>query len=415
MPQFTGMNRLSKIFRRRKMLLWISLVFIVAAVSGCQTIGFYSQAIKGQYQIFAHQQLIDKLIADPKTSEKLRAQLQLIQQLRQFAKDELKLPVDGHYRKYVDVHREYVVWNVQAAPEFSLQPRTWWYPMVGSLEYRGYFSEKGARHYAARIAKKGDDVYVDGVEAYSTLGWFKDPILNTFIRRREPDLAEVLFHELGHQRVFARGDTDFNEAFATTVGQEGARRWLRASGKTNLLEKYETELRRNDQFVHLIMSTREQLEKVYGDTLDKHGKVKAAATPPSSPAELKQAKERVFADLRANYQQLKESWGGYTGYDEWFGRELNNAQLNTIANYYDFLPAFERVLEMNGNDMEKFYVEVERLSNLSKDARHQWLRNLASGAHPGSAGLSVEALAKSAVPPAMPSATPGSTNKPAGD
>jgi predicted aminopeptidase len=373
------MNRLSKILRRRKTLL-LALVLIVAAVSGCQEIGFYSQAIKGQYQIFAHQQVIDKLITDPQTPEKLRAKLQLIQHLRVFAKDELKLPVDGHYRKYVDVHREYVVWNVQAAPQFSLQPRTWWYPMVGSLEYRGYFSEKGAKRYGARIAKKGDDVYVDGVEAYSTLGWFKDPILNTFIDRSEPELAEVIFHELGHQRVFARGDTDFNEAFATTVGQEGARRWLRASGKTNLIDKYEVALRRNDQFVHLIMSTREQLEKVYGDTLDKDGKVKAAATPPLPPAELKQAKTRVFADLRSHYQRLKESWGGYAGYDEWFGRELNNAQLNTIANYYDFLPAFERVLEMNGNDMEKFYVEVERLSKLSKDERHQWLRDLASGA-----------------------------------
>jgi predicted aminopeptidase len=397
------MKRLSKIFRRRKTLLFLSLVVIVTAVSGCQTIGFYSQAIKGQYQIFAHQKLIDKLIADPQTPAKLRTQLELVQQLRQFAKDELKLPVDGHYRKYVDLHREYVVWNVQAAPEFSLQPRTWWYPLVGSLEYRGYFAEKGARHYAAGIAKKGDDVYVDGVEAYSTLGWFNDPILNTFIGRREPDLAEVLFHELGHQRVFARGDTDFNEAYATTVGQEGARRWLRASGKTNLLEKYELEIRRNDQFVHLIMSTREQLERAYGDTLDKDGKVKAAETPPASPAELKQAKERIFAGLRTNYQTLKESWGGYSGYDEWFGRELNNAQLNTIANYYDFLPAFERLLELNGNDMEKFYVEVERLSKMSKDERHQWLRNLAIGAQsdPGSAG----------VPPARTQQTKNFTNK----
>jgi predicted aminopeptidase len=375
-----AMNRFSKIFRRRKTLSLLALALIVAAVSGCQEIGFYSQAIKGQYRIFAHQQLIDKLIADPQTPEKLRAKLQLIQQLRTFAKNELKLPVDGHYRKYVDVHREYVVWNVQATPRFSLQPRTWWYPMVGSLEYRGYFSEKGAHHYAARFVKKGDDVYVDGVEAYSTLGWFKDPILNTFITRSEPDLAEVIFHELGHQRVFARGDTDFNEAFATTVGQEGARRWLRASGKTNLLEKYEGALKRNNQFVHLIMSTREQLEKVYGDTLDKEGKVTAAATPPSAPAELKQSKERVFANLRTNYQTLKASWGGYAGYDDWFGRELNNAQLNTIANYYDFLPAFERVLEMNGNDMDKFYVEVERLSKMGKDERHQWLRNLANGA-----------------------------------
>jgi predicted aminopeptidase len=269
------MNRLSKIVRRRKLLLVLSLALIVA-VCGCRTIGFYAQAMKGQYQIFAHQQLIDKLIADRQTPAVLRDQLQLVQQLRTFANDELKLPVDGHYRKYVDVHRPYVVWNVQAAPQFSLQPRTWWYPLVGSLEYRGYISEKGARRYAARYAKNGDDVYVDGIEAYSTLGWFKDPILNTFIDRNEPELAEVLFHELGHQRVFARGDTDFNEAFATTVGQNGARRWLRASGKTNLLEKYEVALRRNDQFVHLIMSTREQLERVYGDTLDKDGNVNAA-------------------------------------------------------------------------------------------------------------------------------------------
>jgi len=369
------MHRASNIVRRRKLLLVLS-VALVAAVSGCRTIGFYAQAMKGQYQIFAHQQLIDKLIADPQTPPKLREQLKLVEQLRAFAKDNLKLPVDGHYRKYVDVHRPYVVWNVQAAPQFSLQPRTWWYPLVGSLEYRGYFSEAGARRYAARYAKNGDDVYVDGVEAYSTLGWFKDPVLNTFVDRNEPELAEVLFHELGHQRVFARGDTDFNEAYATTVGQEGARRWLRASGKTNLLERYEITLRRNDQFVHLIMGTREELQKVYGDTLDKDGKVKAASTPPLPPAQLKEAKEQVFAELRANYQQLKTGWGGYAGYDEWFARELNNAQLNTIANYYDFLPAFQRVLEMNGNDMEKFYVEVERLSKMSKDERHQWLRNL---------------------------------------
>ncbi|HXT13885.1 MAG TPA: aminopeptidase [Candidatus Angelobacter sp.] len=370
---------LAKLIRRRNVALAVSLAVTVAAFSGCQTIGYYTQAIKGQFQIFANEKDIPKLIADPQTPAVLRQKLELVEQLRAFAKDKLKLPVDGHYRKYSDVHRAYVVWNVQATPQFSLQPRTWWYPLVGSLEYRGYFSEKGARKYAATIAKKGDDVYVDGVEAYSTLGWFKDPVLNTFIDSSEPELAEVLFHELGHARVFARGDTDFNEAYATTVGQEGARRWLRASGKTNLLERYERALKRNDQFVHLIMSTREQLEKVYGDTLDKDGKVKAAKTPPLPPAQLKEAKERVFAELRENYQQLKASWGGYSGYDDWFAHELNNAQLNTIANYFDFLPAFQRLLELNGNDMEKFYVEVERLSKIDKDQRHQWLRNLAKG------------------------------------
>ncbi|HWD92330.1 MAG TPA: aminopeptidase [Verrucomicrobiae bacterium] len=378
------MNRVSKIIRRRKCLLAVLLTATVLAVSGCQTIGFYAQAAKGQYQIFAHKKSIDKVIADPQTPVALREQLKLVAQLRDFARDQLKLPVDGNYLKYVDVHRPYVVWNVQATPQFSLQPRTWWYPLVGSLEYRGYFSEHGATNYAGRIARKDDDVYVDGVEAYSTLGWFKDPVLNTFIDLSEPELAEVIFHELGHRRVFARGDTDFNEAYATTVGQEGARRWLRASGKTNLLEKYAVALRRNDQFVHLIMSTREQLEKVYGDTLDKDGKVKAAKIPPLPPAQLKEQKQRVFAELRAKYEQLKTGWGGYRGYDEWFARELNNAQLNTIANYYDFLPAFKRLLDLNDGNMEKFYQAVERLSKMDKDQRHQSLRNLAKGNGPPS-------------------------------
>ena len=166
---------------------------------------------------------------------------------------------------------------------------------------------------------------------------------------------------------------------AASVHRWSARRWLRASGKTNLMEKYEIALRRNDQFVHLIMSTREQLEKIYGDTLDKDGKVKAAKTPPAPPPELKAAKERVFAELLGKYQQLKIDWGGYAGYDDWFAHEMNNAQLNTIANYYDFLPAFQRLLELNGGDMEKFYNEVERLSKMEKEERHQWLRDLASG------------------------------------
>lgn len=371
------MNPVSKIRCRRKWLAVLLLGAVVAAVSGCQTIGYYTQAARGQYQILANEKRIDKLIFDPQTPAELRQKLELIQKLRAFAKDSLKLPADNNYLKYSDVHRPYVVWNVQAAPKFSLQPRTWWYPLVGSLEYRGYFSEAGAHRYAARIAKKGDDVYVDGVEAYSTLGWFKDPVLNTFINHSEPELAEIIFHELGHKRVFARGDTDFNEAYATTVGQEGARRWLRANGDTNLLAKYAVILSRDDQFVHLILNTRQRLEKIYGDQLDKDGKVTAAKVPPLPVAQLQEEKQRVFADLRARYQQLKASWGGYSGYDDWFSHELNNAQLNTIANYYDFLPAFKRLLELNDGDLEKFYQQVERLSKMPKDERHQYLRDLA--------------------------------------
>ena len=291
--------------RARKWLLLAGLTMVVLAVSGCRTFKFYSQAIKGQYQIFAHQEPIEKLISDPQTPTRLKGQLELLQRLRSFADQELKLPVDGHYRKYVDVHRPYVVWNVQAAPQFSLEPKTWWYPLVGSLEYRGYFSEKGAQDEADWLKKKGYDVFVGSVEAYSTLGWFKDPVLNTFIYRDEADLAEVIFHELGHQQVFARGDTDFNEAFATVVGQEGARRWLHSEGKTNSYNAYQTALARNNRFVHLIMDTRVRLEKVYGDQRDDDGKLKAAEKPPAAPEQLRAQKQKVFDELRSEYAQLR--------------------------------------------------------------------------------------------------------------
>src|SRR5207245_842343 len=158
------------------------------------------QAIKGQFSMIAHQKRIDKLVADPQTPGRLKQQLQLVDRLRGFAEQELKLPVNGHYRKYVDVQRPFVVWNVEAAPEFSMEPKTWWYPLIGKQEYRGYFSEAGAQKYAGRLKKKGYDVYIGGASAYSTLGWFKDPILNTFVFESEPDLAETLFHELDHPR-----------------------------------------------------------------------------------------------------------------------------------------------------------------------------------------------------------------------
>src|SRR4029078_5910086 len=178
---------------------------------------------------------------------------------------------------------------------------------------------------------------------------------NTFISRPDSDLAELIFHELGHQRVFARGDTDFNEAFATTVGQEGARRWILAAGDTNLFDSYLVSMKRNEQFVRLIMRTRATLEEIYGEQRDKDGNLKAARRPPASSAEMQARKERVFEDLRAEYAVLKEQWNGYKGYDAWFSRELNNAQLNTIANYYDYVPGFEQLLQLKDGDMKAFY------------------------------------------------------------
>ncbi len=363
----------------RRWLIVGMLGLIVLAVSGCNTLNFYRQAAVGEYHILSSEMPVEKVLKDPKTSPRLKERLELVQQFRAFAEHELKLPVDGQYLKYADLHRPFVVWNVEAAREFSLEPRSWWYPLVGSLEYRGFFSEPAAQKYGATLKKKGYDVYVAGVEAYSTLGWFKDPLLNTFIFNRDADLAETLFHELGHQRVFARGDEDFNEAFATTVGQEGATRWLKQKGNQDALDQYREELKRNDQFVHLIMRTRDQLIALYGDKRTPEGKLKATHPERRMGAnELRAKKKAIFDAFQQEYLRLKQSWGGSKEYDEWFNRNVNNAQLNSVAAYYDLLPGFQRILELNGGDFEKFYVESERLSKLTRKERQQWLRTLAT-------------------------------------
>ncbi len=380
---------LAKLNRLTRWLLILLLLSVVAGLSGCRTISFYAQAVRGQYQIFAHEQPIERLIAEPKTPERLRQRLELVQRLRAFAGNDLKLPVDGHYRKYVDLHRPFVVWNVEAAPELSLQPKTWWYPLVGSLEYRGYFSKRGATNYAAYLKRKSYDVSVGGVEAYSTLGWFKDPLLNTFIFEPDADLAEIIFHELGHQRVFARGDTDFNEAFATTVGQEGARRWLKTKGDTTALDKYLAHLRRNDQFVRLVKRTRLRLEKLYGDERTPTGKIKTAKIKPAIPADqLRAQKQQIFEEMRQEYHRLRDEGGGDPEYDGWFERPINNARLNAVAAYYDLVPAFEHLLALNSGDLGRFYEAASRLAREPKKKRDQWLNNLGSD---GSHGVAIAA------------------------
>ena len=217
--------------------------------------------------------------------------------------------------------------------------------------------------------------------AYSTLGWFKDPVLNTFISDPEPDLAETLFHELGHQRVFAGGDTDFDEAFATVVGQEGARRWLRARGDQVALEKYLGDLRRETQFARLVMTTRRRLETLYGDERTEAGKIKASRQPRWVPTEqLRREKQALLDRFRQEYTQLKAEWAGAADYDAWFSKPLNNAQLNSVAAYYDLVPGFERLLETSSGDLGKFYAAADNLAHEPKAERHQRLRALGGAA-----------------------------------
>ncbi|HKQ40473.1 MAG TPA: aminopeptidase [Verrucomicrobiae bacterium] len=350
-------------------------VFVLIALPGCQSLGYYSQAIKGQCDIYFGQRAIKGMLVDPQVPADLKEKLGLVLQVRDYAERELKLKPNGHYLKYADLHRRFVVWNVNAAPEFSLEPKRWWYPVVGRLKYRGYFAETKARKYSAALEKDGYDVFVGGVEAYSTLGWFRDPVLNTFVHNSDADLAEIIFHELSHQRVFAKGDTDFNEAFATAVAEEAVQRWLRSLGNTNALQEYLASQQRTEQFVGLVDQARAQLKAVYGDPAEAKG-----GTGGLSDNEKREQKKRIIADLKNRYAGLKSQWGGYSGFDAWFARPINNAQLNTIATYYDLVPQFRSLIRASGGDLEKFFETCTRLAKMKdKDGRHNALKSQAGG------------------------------------
>ena len=343
-------------------LLFMATVAVL--LCGCHCIGYYSQAVSGQWELLTKPEPIRQLIADDKTPAPLRERLQLVLRLREFAARELALPTNGHYINYADLKRPYVAWTVHAAPEFSTTARTWWYPIVGSLEYQGYFKEATARRYAETLRQRGFDVFVGAVPAFSTLGWFHDPVLNTFVFDDEAELAELLFHELAHQRVFVAGDTEFNEAFATAVAEEGLRRWMQTKNDPAGHERYRASVAREEQFVQLVIDTRETLEKFF-DTTNR---------PPRLDSELRAGKQAVFEELREKYSRLKQSWGGDSGYDRWFAKPINNAQLNTVEAYYKLVPDFERLLARHRGNFPAFYREVKSIGRLKKIERRERLR-----------------------------------------
>ena len=347
--------------------------------TGCETAAYYRQAAVGQGAILLKRTPIDRLLAAEETPGRLKEQLQLVACLREFAASELKLPVAGHYSSYVDVGRPFVVWNIHATPEFSLKPVTWWYPVVGRLKYRGYFTEPAARKYAAGMA--GADVFVEGVRAYSTLGWFADPVLSTFVHHEELELAQLLFHELGHQRLFVSGDTDFNEAFATAVGEEGVRAWLQATGRPADWERYRAAMERQGSFIRLVQGAREELRRLFGEeemSAERKGHDRRRLTD-DEQADLRNRKAAVIERLRRDYANLKAAWGGYAGYDRWFAMPLNNAQLNTVATYHDLVPGFVALFRACGGDWELFYAEATKCGKLPQAERAARLRALTIG------------------------------------
>jgi len=302
---------------------------------------------------------IETLLAAPDTPDALRAQLQLVLEVRQFAEEELRLPVGKSYNSYVDLGRKHVVWNVFASPEFSLQPHSWCYPFVGCANYRGYFAKEDAEQFARELEKQHNDVYVAGIDAYSTLGWFDDPVLSTIVNYPPNLLASVLFHELAHKLLYVKGDSAFNESFATVVEQIGLERWLKKHGKPALREDAKRHHDRRLAFVDLVIQTRNRLEALYASGI--------------APNEMRVEKRNTFDDLRAQYHQLRESWGGYAGYDDWFEEPLNNAKLDSVAIYHDYVPALLALLDAKHGDLPAFYAACRELATASGDERKRAL------------------------------------------
>jgi predicted aminopeptidase len=300
-------------------------------------------------------QSIDALLAGNSLSEQRRTQLTTIQKARDFASTALGLPDNGSYRKFADLERPYVVWNVVAVPEFSLEAKKWCFPVAGCVSYRGYFDEAAARREAERLAGEGYETDLYGVQAYSTLNWFDDPVLNTFLDGPELRAVALVFHELAHQVVYVADDSRFNEAFARTVELEGVRLWLRQYGTADDWQQYQLPAARVAEFQELLLKTRERLAALYAGPL-------ADSAKRREKAEILAATERAYA-------ALKESWGGYDGYDPWMKRGLNNARLASIATYHDLVPAFLGLLAAKDGDLRAFYRQVKELGALPTSER----------------------------------------------
>ena len=383
--------------RQKSRLAYRTLPAVIASsaaalLGGC-SLPYYWQAVAGQLSLMSKQVPIETVIEDPRTSEQTREALRTVQEIRRFAEHELGLPANDSYATYVDLassdsandpdadepdrsngrrERDAAVWTVVAAEEFSIDPRTWCYPFAGCVSYRGYFNEAAASRYAARLQAEGMDVLVGGAAAYSTLGYFADPVVSSMLDGPDHELVEVLIHELAHQKFYLRGDSDLNEAFATAVAAYGTQLWLSRFGDADSLAAYRERILVQTQFAELISRQRERLRAIYAG--------------PESPEEKRRAKEAAFETLRMEYAALTQLWNGRDYYEAWISAPLNNAHIASVATYRYWVPGLRRLLETKG--LDAYYDEVEALGGLDADERRlrlQGWRELAlEPADPGS-------------------------------
>jgi predicted aminopeptidase len=348
---------------RRRWFAAATLLAGATLLASCASLNYYGQAAHGQFALLSDARPIDAWMADPHTNPKLRVRLETARQIRRYAVQELGLPDNDSYKNYAALSRPYVLWNVVATPELSLKPIQWCFPVAGCVNYRGYYGKDDAQAYAAELRAAGNDVEVGGVTAYSTLGWFNDPLISTFINYPDAELARLIFHELAHQVVYVAGDSQFNESFASAVEEAGVERWLAQYGNDAMRAGYGRYLERKRDFLALLLKIRGALEANYKSE--------------KPLAEQRAVKARLFQQLKDEYQVLKTSWGGYAGYDKFFAEPLSNAHLASIATYNDFVPAFRNLLRRDAG-LPRFYADVRALAALDKDARHAQLKKLAA-------------------------------------
>lgn len=333
----------------------IGLLVVLLGTTGCSTVSYYSQAVGGHLKLMRAREPIDKLLSSDSTDAELRTKLQTLVDARQYAVDKLSLPQNDSYNTYVETGRRYVTWNVVAAEEFSLRAKTWCFPVAGCVNYKGYFAEEDAKAYAEELKEQNLDVNIGGASAYSTLGWFDDPVLDTMLSGGDIRYVGTLFHELAHQLLYVKDDSNFNEAFASFVEQEGIRIWLTDRDEVDRIERYNAFLGRSADFSALLKSTREALLAVYND--DTTDEVKRAG------------KQAALDDMQTNYQALKKSWNDYAGYDGWFSREVNNARLVSVATYRKFIPAFAAMYVDANRELPAFYEKAKALADMPAEQR----------------------------------------------
>ena len=376
-----------------RLIVKLLLLPLLLSLSSCADLSYYWQSVEGHVSLMKAARTVNDWLADAQTPEKLKAKLALTQKIRIFAAEELKLPDNPSYKRYADLKRKAVVWNVVAAPALSLKLKTWCFPVAGCVGYRGYFSEAEAKLEAEELKKQDFDVSVYGVPAYSTLGWSNwaggDPLLSTFIGYPEGELARIVFHELAHQVVYVADDTAFNESFATAVERLGGTRWLAKYGSDAVKAEYEVYDGRRRQFKALTKATRLQLVEVYDENKPLAGDNTALiAIKSRAKNEVKndvkseeddkvktEIKNKIIESFKSQYELLKTSWNGYAGYDNWV-KQANNAAFGALAAYDDGVPQFEALFEQQGGDWQKFYAAVQRLAAMPKEARQQALKKI---------------------------------------